>query len=233
MSETIRINENTWRIEDNGVRFFVLAGEKEALVIDTGMNTPDAKAIAEKLTSLPLRLINTHADPDHISGNEAFGEFMMDEAERENYFVIHRKTGNLVPVRDGDRIDLGGRILLVIGNPGHTPGSIALLDVGARVLYGGDAIQDGRIFMFGERRDLKKYVESLENLLAVHGGEFDTVYPSHGSIPVAPELITKLIAAAKDILAGKSAGKTVDFRGKSIRVHDFGFATFLCDDIDY
>ena len=74
MAEIIQINEKTWRIEDDMVRFFLFCGETKAALIDTGMNVPDAKKIAEKITSLPLILINTHADRDHISGNGAFDE---------------------------------------------------------------------------------------------------------------------------------------------------------------
>jgi glyoxylase-like metal-dependent hydrolase (beta-lactamase superfamily II) len=69
MAEVYKINESTWRIEDGGVRFFLFCGTEQAALIDTGMNTPDAKEIAESLTNLPLILINTHGDPDHISGN--------------------------------------------------------------------------------------------------------------------------------------------------------------------
>ena len=36
--EIIKIDENTWRIEDNKhVRFFLLTGTKEALLIDSGL----------------------------------------------------------------------------------------------------------------------------------------------------------------------------------------------------
>ena len=76
MAECIQINEKTWRIEDGGVRFLLLCGTEKAALIDTGMNTPDARQIAEGLTDLPLILINTHADPDHISGNAAFDTFI-------------------------------------------------------------------------------------------------------------------------------------------------------------
>jgi glyoxylase-like metal-dependent hydrolase (beta-lactamase superfamily II) len=69
MKEVIKINENTWRIEDDGVRFYLLSGSEKAALIDTGMNSPDAKQIAEGLTKLPLILINTHADPDHTPGS--------------------------------------------------------------------------------------------------------------------------------------------------------------------
>lgn len=53
MKEVIKINENTWRIEDDGVRFYLLSGSEKAALIDTGMNSPDARQIAEGLTNLP------------------------------------------------------------------------------------------------------------------------------------------------------------------------------------
>ena len=66
MTDIIKIDEKTYRIEDGMVRFFLLLGEKKALLIDSGMNTPEAKEIAESITSLSLELLNTHADRDHI-----------------------------------------------------------------------------------------------------------------------------------------------------------------------
>ena len=75
--EIIRINENSWRIEDGGVRFFLLTGTEKALLIDSGMMVKNAKDIAESLTDLPISLLNTHADPDHIGSNEQFETFYM------------------------------------------------------------------------------------------------------------------------------------------------------------
>ena len=45
MKEVIKINENTWRIEDDGVRFYLFCGSEKAALIDTGMNCPDAKSV--------------------------------------------------------------------------------------------------------------------------------------------------------------------------------------------
>ncbi len=225
MAEIIRIDNNTWRVEDGGVRFFVLEGEKAALMIDSGMNTPDARDIVMSITKLPLKLINTHADPDHIAGNAKFDEFYMHPAELANYPANH---GKIIPVSEGDVIDLGGRKLTVIDLPGHTPGSIALLDDKARVLYSGDAIQDGHIFMFGKMRSFDSYIAGLEALSEKHLSRFDRIYPSHGSLPVDPSLIPKLISAAKDICSGAISGKEAEFMGNKIKVCDFGFASFLC-----
>ena len=48
MADTIQINEKTWRFEDDGVRFFLLCGTEKAALVDSGMNTPNAKEMAEK-----------------------------------------------------------------------------------------------------------------------------------------------------------------------------------------
>lgn len=226
MSEIIQMNENTWRIEDGMVRMFLLTGTKEALLVDSGVSTPNAKEIAESITDLPIKLINTHADGDHIAGNEAFGEFYMHPKEEGNY-RFRGKTGEIVPVQQGDIIDLGDRPLEIIDFPGHTPGSIAILDVNNRVLIGGDSIQDGRIFMFGEHRNLPHYIASLEKLSA-YEGRFDTVYASHSSVEVAPDIIPKLIAGAKQILAGEATGEEIDMFGNSVLLYQFEFAGFLC-----
>ena len=56
MAEMIKINDKTWRFEDDSVRFFLLCGNERAALVDTGMNTPNAREMAEKLTDLPLIL---------------------------------------------------------------------------------------------------------------------------------------------------------------------------------
>ncbi|HHW66441.1 MAG TPA: MBL fold metallo-hydrolase [Epulopiscium sp.] len=227
MADVIQINDMTWRIEDGGVRFFLLAGKEKALLIDSGMNTPNAKEIGESITKLPIMLLNTHADPDHISGNGSFESFYMSPDEDENYRA-HGGTGSILPVKDNEIIDLGNRPLKIITIPGHTPGSIAVLDINNRVLIGGDSIQDGNIFMFKERRNMARYIESLKKLL-LYRDEFDAIYPSHGSLPVGPELITKLIEGAEQIIAGRAEGKIVDVFGSTVMLYKFPYAGFLCD----
>ena len=228
MAEVIRINSDTWRIEDNDVRFFILEGTEKALMIDSGMNTPDARKLAETITTKPLELLNTHADRDHISGNAAFDRFYMNPAEEENYRAAGG-TGFVIPVHDGDVIDLGGRPLEIIEIPGHTPGSIAILDISKRVLISGDSVQDGNIFMFGKFRNLEAYVPSMRKLLK-YTDRFDGVYPSHGSIPVDPGLIPKLIGYAEEILSGKAEGNPVERFGMKAVLYRFEDAGFLCDE---
>ena len=227
MAEMIKVNDDTYRFEDEGVRFFLFCGTERAALIDTGMNTPDAKRMAEELTDLPLILINTHADPDHISGNSAFKEFYMHPAEEENYRE-HGGKGKILPIREGDAIDLGGRSLLIIDIPGHTPGSIAILDEKNRVLVSGDTVQDGNIFMFGARRDMDLFIESLRHLKG-YAGRYDEIYPMHGSFPVRAGLIDQLISGASEIRNGKVSGSTVNLFGKDVCYYKYPYAGFLCD----
>ena len=226
--EIIPINENSWRIEDSGVRCFLLTGSEKALLIDSGRELHTARDIAESLTDLPVMLLNTHADGDHTGSNEQFESFYMHPDE-EAHFRRGGRGGTIIPVREGDILDLGGRELRIIDLPGHTPGSIAVLDVGNRVLISGDPVQEhGRIFMFGAYRNMENYIRSLEHL-ETFTAEFDEIWPSHADIPISPALIRKLHDGALDVLDGKVAGCPVEVHGNQVIAYDLGFCTLLCD----
>ncbi len=227
-AKVIQVHEDTWRIENGMVRFFLLKGDREALLIDTGMTVRHAREIAESLTGLPVRLLNTHADGDHTGCNEKFESFLMHPADEPQY-RRSGKPGRVIPVRDGEELDLGNRVLKIIHLPGHTPGSIAVLDRKYRVLISGDPIQEhGRIFMFGEHRNLRDYVSSLEKLDRMTA-EFDEIWPSHADLPIDPGCIARLRDGAQRILDGKAEGHPADFYGRKIMVYDLGFTTFLCN----
>ncbi len=226
--EIIRINSSTWRVEDGGVRFFLLTGTEKALLIDSGMNVHNARDIAAELTALPVSLLNTHADRDHIGSNQQFPEFFMHPAE-EPLYRKSGKPGTILPVREGDVLDLGGRALRIIGLPGHTPGSIAVLDVNSRVLISGDPIQrHGRIFMFGSHRSLTAYIRSLEHLEA-YLDQFSEIWPSHAELPVPPETIRQLHDGAQAVLNGEIPGTAAQMFATPITEYDLGFCALLCD----
>lgn len=226
-----KLYHNTWAELDRGVRIFLLAGETGALVIDTGMNGPDVHALVAAHTDLPYRLLNTHADRDHISANAQFDAFYMHPSEAAFYHNVQKGGGHIVPVFDGDVLDLGGRELEIIHLPGHTPGSITVLDRANRCLIGGDPIQeDGNIYMFGPQRDMEAYIASLSRLL--RRDDFDWIYPSHAKEKVSHSVIAPLIRGAQEILAGNIRGAKADLFGQTIRICDAGAAKFLCDPLD-
>lgn len=225
--EIIKINIDTYRIENNGVRFFLLIGTKQALLIDSGMTVRNAKEIAESITDLPVSLLNTHADIDHIGSNIQFDAPCMSPAELTNYHTKNFK-GNITPVWDGDVINLGERELEIIEMPGHTPGSIAVLDKKYAVLFSGDPVQNGNIFMFGTHRNMNAYIHSLKRLQKI-SDKFNLIYPSHADCPLEKDIIGKLIETAENITDGKIDSHTADFMGQKIKVYDTTAAKFLCD----
>lgn len=214
--EVVKMNDDTWRIEDGGVRFFLLIGTKEALLIDSGMQVKNAKEIAMGITKLPVKLLNTHADTDHIGSNGEFQTFYMHAAESSNYYNTHNHTGDFTPVEDGEVLDLGDRPLEIILIPGHTPGSIAVLDVKNRVLFSGDSVQDGTVYMFGIQREIHAYRKSLDKL-EQYQERFDWIYPSHSSIPIKPQIIPEIKHAVDSIMAGKIESTEVDLWGHKVK----------------
>lgn len=224
----IKIDDDTWRIENDEVRFFLLKGSKKALLIDSGMNVKGVKEICERLTDLPIILINTHGDIDHVGGNDDFPYFMMHPSEAPNYYGLQKKIGIIDPVYDNDVIDLGDRKLEVLLTPGHTPGSIMLLDSSRGTVYSGDSVQDGNIFLFGPMRDIRAYVLGLRRL-DKWKGRFDIIYPSHGTFPVSPSLVEKLIDGATRVMRHEIEGKEANVFGHSILVYDIGCAKILGD----
>ena len=222
------IDEMTYQIDEEGVRFFLLEGKERALLIDSGMMIHDAREIAESITSLPVMLINTHGDIDHIGSNDEFDSFLRNPAEASNYYNTQKRNGAIIPVEDGDKIDLGKRSLEIISIPGHTPGSIAILDEERRYLFSGDPVQDGMIFMFGVQREMHAYLLSLLKL-EKEKNRFDKIFPSHGSCPISTDYIMKLHDKAEALMNGKIAGSDFSIHGIAVKRYDTGIATFLLD----
>ena len=222
----VPVDAQTWLLEEGGVRFFLLTGTKRALLIDSGMTAAEVRSAVASLTDLPVTLINTHADRDHIGANAEFDEAWMHPSEFNNYRE-QGGTGAVHPVWDGEEIDLGERTVKVIHLPGHTPGGIALLDVERRILISGDPINTGNIFMFGPQRNIDAYVCGMERLAAMRGS-FDTIWPSHGELPLSPDLIPGLIEGAKAILCGGVPGEKFDFMDLHVLRRKAGPGWFLC-----
>ncbi len=91
---------------------------------------------------------------------------------------------------DGDVLDLGDRAFQILHLPGHSPGSIGLLDRDARVLFSGDAIYDGELLDNLYHSDPVVYRKTLRRVAATdaevfHAGHF----PSFGRRRMS-ELVT-------------------------------------------
>lgn len=205
MSDIVKISDHFWIFEENGVRSFLFEGDRRAMLIDTGFGTLQIRELAEGLTDLPIFLVNTHTDKDHTGRNADFKPVYMHPAEMDHYKNALPKDccmEDVCPLWEGDIIDLGYWKFEVILTPGHTPGSIMLLEREKRMLISGDSIQNGDIFMFGAGRNMQAFLSSLKKMIAM-ADAFDSIWPSHGSYPLTADIIPGILKGAQDLLAGK------------------------------
>ncbi len=203
--ETIDLAPGYRAIIEGGVRCFLAEGEEKALLIDTGYGSGDLRGYAESLTFKPLAVINTHSDPDHTGCNHRFAQVFMHPAEFATFARRKGDLSNIFPVWENDVFDLGDRRLEVILIPGHTPGSIALLDRKARCIFTGDPVQEGPIYMFGPDRNVPAYIASIEKLMAI-AEDFDIIFPSHHAVSYTPEILPRLHTAARLLQTGTVPG---------------------------
>ena len=195
-----------YRISNSAVFMDLIVGAHHALLFDTGYGYGDLKAVVRSITDKPLYVVNSHGHVDHACGNEAFGgayihpldmelcrehngpqmrRAELDVAEVPAVFDLdaHLRlgTGELKPVGEGDRFDLGGITLEVLHLPGHTAGSIGLWCPERKLLYVGDAMNCFVWLFLPEARSLGTYIQTLHKAAAL---PFTHMIQSHEPEPV-------------------------------------------------
>lgn len=213
-----------------GFQQYLILGQEKALLIDSGMGIGSLRAEVEKVTKLPVILINTHGHPDHAGGNAEFPPALMCPAEFDVYEKMatleYRKqdsgpkpggsggpggpgqpmaplqpTGPApVPVEDGAVIDLGGRTVEVLYTPGHTHGSISLIDTQTASLFVGDNVMADRVSVYewnsGTIADLHR------SLLRMKERKPAKLYSGHRPNVLEPELLDRELRCAEQLLNG-------------------------------
>ncbi len=101
-------------------------------------------------------------------------------------------------LHDGDRIEG----LTCIHLPGHTPGSIGLLEEGSKTLFAGDLLRwDGTTLSEGARAFSLDVAASWRSIRKIASIEFDTLLTGHGK-PLRPDAAAKVRAFAATLPAG-------------------------------
>jgi len=145
----LEIRPHTWRILSDGDYSYLLEGDEEALVIDSGYGAGNIRDFCQTLTDLPVRRIaNTHDHFDHTANNCYFDlAYMSKETSTLATIPFPSFDGIVFPrdyaieiVDNKDIIPLKGRDLLVFKIPDHAIGSLAFLDKEARILFSGDEL---------------------------------------------------------------------------------------------
>jgi glyoxylase-like metal-dependent hydrolase (beta-lactamase superfamily II) len=207
------------------------SGRAKALLFDTGMGISNIQAVVARLTKLPVIVVNSHTHNDHVGDNSRFSDvYGMDtdftrtnargsKEDAQAELAPDELCGALPAgfdakayatkpfhitrwLHDGDKIDLGGRTLRVIGTPGHTPDAIALLDEENGLLFTGDSFYLGPIYLYRPETDLDAYVASMEKLAAL-AQRLQLLLPSHNTPIADPSYLPKVVAAIQQVRRGE------------------------------
>jgi len=140
---------------------YLLFGGDEALLLDTGSRNGNLSPTLQRTihrwllrnsrASIPLVVVHTHEHGDHVAGDAQIKE-MRDpsipvtlieatiDANKGFYHIAHWPEGI-------GSVDLGDRVIDAIPIPGHSEASIALYDRKTAILFTGDTLYPGRLYV--------------------------------------------------------------------------------------
>jgi glyoxylase-like metal-dependent hydrolase (beta-lactamase superfamily II) len=161
--------------------------------------------------------------------DEGFFSFLSDETtprplpdgfDLSAWTIPSRPATRLL--RDGDRVDLGGRALTVLHTPGHTPDSSCLLDERSGILFGGDTVNTGPMYAHQQDSNVGDFAASTARLadLATSVG---AVYVAHYSrYATDGRYLVELANGFADIVEGRATiREIVDAYGDTVRAAIF------------
>lgn len=211
----------------------LVIGDNKAALIDTGMGaTGDLDKYIRQFTDLPVTVLCTHGDPDHIGScllfddvymnarDEELVEWALDENKRlsdifdmsqgnhklyeyaKKHIAKGNKKLNYKKIEDGDTFNLGGIVLEAVAVPGHTKGCICFLNRKDKYALTGDAIVP-MIWMWIDRcTSIAEYVEAVKRFKKKAKG-IEKMYCGHSLESIPNTTVDDLISAGEEIVAGK------------------------------
>lgn len=223
--------------DESDVFMFLVQGEREALLVDTGSGFVGLRDTIRGLTDLPLTVILTHMHPDHAGGAADFEKIYIHPADipafseqtlesrmgyarsqhpgqvmtEADFLPAVTEPSRFVSMEDGQVFDLGSFHVEIIHVAGHTPGSCCILFREERSILFGDACNINTLIMFCT--PLSTFRENLLRL-QTRRDKFDTVYYSHGFEPEGPgSSLEDNIELVGEILEGRDDAIPCDFLG--------------------
>ena len=232
---------------------YLVVGTTKALMFDTGIGVTPIRPVVEQLTKLPITVVNSHSHYDHVGGNHEFERVMSMDTPFTRTKMAGRPHDGLASevaatsfcrgapagldtaafraqswkasgvIKDGTRIDLGGRVVEIIAAPGHTPDGIALLDSADGLLFTGDNFYDSTIWLYAAETNLDDYIASMTRFVAL-APSLKQLLPAHNTAKVDPARLAIVLAAAKKL---RNDSVTVRSESRGELTVDIDGVTFL------
>jgi glyoxylase-like metal-dependent hydrolase (beta-lactamase superfamily II) len=203
--ESKLVAPGTWQILSDGDFIYLIEGDDDTLVIDSGYGCGNIREYCQSLTSKPVRnVVNTHDHFDHTANNGYFDRaYMSAETKKLATTPMPSFEGIDFPrdypievIGEGYKFHLGNRDLEVLEVPDHATGSLVFLDSRERILFSGDEIsQTGKRI----NTTVENVERQLQKLMA-RRSEFDRLCAGPGVFEAS--WIEKYLENVHYILAG-------------------------------
>lgn len=194
--KTVRLEDGLWAFDDGVCRSYLVIGEKRALLLDTGDGVGNVHQAAEAVTDRKLTIVNSHFHGDHVQGNDLFQDIYVHPLDADKV----ETTAKLHDVVEGDVFDLGGIQLETLEIPGHSYGSIALLERNRGYILSGDLVQKHPLLLQPPYSNVDLYYKSLDKLLGLEGVA-ERIYPSHGEYPLGMAYVREIRECVENYFA--------------------------------
>jgi glyoxylase-like metal-dependent hydrolase (beta-lactamase superfamily II) len=160
---------------------YLLFGEERALLLDTGSRKGNLVPTLQRTVknwlqrtgreTIPLVVVHTHSHSDHVAG-DADVQAMHDPAIPVNLVPAELEaTKRFYKIANWPdeiaQIDLGNRQIDVIPIPGHDAVGMALYDRQTAILFSGDNLYPGRLYV----RDFSVFQKSTERMIQFTEGK--------------------------------------------------------------
>ncbi len=174
-----QLKDNMWVVEtDDSTTMYLVEGTRKAMLIDVGTKTKQLDSIIRLITKKPLIVMITHAHPDHAGNIGFFNEIWLHPAD--TVLMSDPYKGTIHFVQDGEVFDLGGTQIEVVHTPGHTPGSIVLIDRKAGICYSGDSFGSNHVWMqLKPHSPMQTYLSSCLRMEKLMDGGITEIYCGH------------------------------------------------------
>lgn len=232
-----QVSNDVFAIDEFGIALmYLIIGNDKALLIDTGMGLGNVKRVTEKITDLPIVVVNSHHHYDHAGGNLNFKQifchknavtwidrentteyrekFFLRQEKRKEYsgcstfYEDMKRTGSfiLTPFEEGYIFDLGGRRLEVIFTPGHTDNSICLLDRENRLLFTLDTLCSTPTLVYDSYSTKLEVYYNSLLKLKKLRNTYELIFPGHYLKPIGSIYLDNMIKGVEEICSGKEKG---------------------------